>query len=193
MVGQSPDREGFTRLLQKCGQGDSAAMDRLMPLVYDELRRLAQSCLQNERADHTLQATALVHESYARLVGTEVAWSDRAQFFKAAAGSMRRVLVDYARARRSAKRGGERVRVSLSEVTSGSDGEFADLVDLNDALEALEQKDPRKVRVVELHFFVGLGYEEIARVLEISPATVDRDMRFAKAWLKSRLTDHGRV
>jgi RNA polymerase sigma factor (TIGR02999 family) len=168
-------------------------MEKLMPLVYDELRGLARHYMRGEREEHTLQATALVHEAYARLVRTEVAWSDRTHFFKAAAGAMRRVLVDSARARRSAKRGGDRVKVSLSEVAAGPSGTPIDLVDLNHALEALEAEDPRKVRAIELYFFVGLEHAEVAQVLDVSPATVDRDLRFAKAWLKSRLAveEHG--
>jgi RNA polymerase sigma factor (TIGR02999 family) len=193
MEGPSPGE--VTRLLAECREGKAGALDRLMPLVYGELRRLAAHYMRGERKEHTLQPTALVHEAYGRLVGQEITWRDRAQFFKAAAQSMRRILVDHARAKRSAKRGGGQPGRPLDEavdvVTVAGGGELsrADLVDLDRALARLGRQDARKARVVELHFFGGLSFDEVARTLEISKATVDRDMRFARAWLREALTE----
>ena len=161
--------------------------NRLLPEVYDELRQLAAHYMRGERRGHTLQPTALVHEAYAKLVGLEVAWADRVQFFKAAAQAMRRILVDHARAHRSEKRGGGVPRASFTGALELPSEAPVDVLDLDRALEALEKLDPRKAQVVELHFFAGLGFEEIAGALDISPATVDRDMRFARAWLRARL------
>ena len=148
--------------------------------------------MRDERRDHTLQATALVHEAYARLVGAEVEWSDKAHFFRVAGRAMRRALVDHARARRTAKRGGDLARVTLVEAQIESGERQPDILALDAALETLAERDARKARVIELHFFVGLSYEEVARVLEISPVTVHRDMTFARAWLKSALAGEQR-
>ena len=192
-----PPPEEITLLLAECRQGAPGALDRLMPFVYDELRRLAGHYMRGERKEHTLQPTALVHEAYARLVGLEITWRDRAQFFQAAAQAMRRILVDHARAKRSAKRGGGAPRQPLDDaIDSIVIGEeagalAADLVDLDRALERLERQDPRKARVVELHFFAGLSFDEVGKALGISRATVDRDMRLARAWLRDALTEGG--
>jgi RNA polymerase sigma factor (TIGR02999 family) len=173
-----------TRLLLAWNAGDRKALDRMLPLVYDELHRLAARYLSRERPDHTLQPTALVHEAYLRLVNQrEVDWRNRAQFIGVAAGMMRRILVNHARDRAAAKRGGGAVPVSLSLIESPSGGSDMELIALEGALSRLEQLDPRRSRVVELKFFGGLGNEEIAEVLQVSRATVNRDWTFARAWL----------
>jgi RNA polymerase sigma factor (TIGR02999 family) len=173
-----------TRLLLAWNAGDRKALDRMLPLVYDELHRLAARYLSRERPDHTLQPTALVLEAYLRLVNQrEVDWRNRAQFIGVAAGMMRRILVNHARDRAAAKRGGGAVPVSLSLIESPSGGSDMELIALEGALSRLEQLDPRRSRVVELKFFGGLGNEEIAEVLQVSRATVNRDWTFARAWL----------
>ena len=169
-------------------EGDAAALDRLMPLVYAELRRLAQSYLNRERSDHTLQATDLVHEAYLRLVDkTHPRWRDRIHFFAVAAQLMRRILVDHARGVRSQKRGGEAVKLPLELLGDIAVQRADDMVALDDALKALEANDPRKGRIVELRFFGGLTIEETARFLGVSTATVITDTRTARAWLHSEL------
>lgn len=188
---QAPEEAGntvsVTRLLQDWRGGDAAALDRLTPLVYDSLRQLAKRHMRGERADHTLQATAVVHEAYAQLVEMEVAWQDRAHFYALAARMMRRILVDYARSQRRAKRGGDRERVTLAESQLAAGAADLDLLALDDGLQRLAAFDERKAQVVELHFFAGLNYDETAAALGISPATVDRDLRLAKAWLYREL------
>jgi len=176
-----------TQLLQKWRQGDSDALDRLVPEVYDELRRMASRQMRGERADHTIQTTALVHEAYVRLVDADVNWQDRAHFFSVAARQMRRILVDYARARGSAKRGGGMTRVTLHDYMSTSEEPAEELLRLDQALTALSERDPRKGRVVELRFFAGMTQDEISEVLGVSGGTVKRDLRFANAWLRSEL------
>lgn len=181
----------ITALLQRWSNGDSSALDLLMPLVYDELRRVAHRRLAAERSAHTLQTTALVHEAYARLAGSDLKWTDRAHFFALAARTMRRVLVDYARTRSAEKRGGGAPHISLDRVKEGLPGETAhamDILALHEALEALERQDERKARVVEAHIFGGLTYDETAAALDISAATVDRELRLAKAWLARELS-----
>jgi RNA polymerase sigma factor (TIGR02999 family) len=158
-------------------------------MVYDELRRLAARHLGRERTGHTLEPTALVHEAYARLVGGEPRFEDRAHFFAVAARTMRRVLVDHARRRKRAKRGGGRARVTLDEGSISVDPWTQDLLALDEALEVLGTLDERKARVIELHFFGGLTYAETGAALGVSPATVERDLRLAKAWLQERLGD----
>ncbi len=178
-----------TQLLVECREGDEQAFEDLLPIVYDELRRLASHYMKGERQGHTLQPTALVHEAYAKLVVLDMEWRDRVQFFKAAAQAMRRILVDHARARRSIKRGGGVAPLSLEEiVVEPSIEPVADLVDIDRALNDLAAKDERKARAIELHYFGGLSFDEIARALEISRATVDRDMRMARAWLHAALS-----
>jgi RNA polymerase sigma-70 factor, ECF subfamily len=159
-----------------------------VPLVQEELRQIARRCLRTERPDHSLQATALVNEAYLRLVDARrVNWQNRTHFLAMSARLMRRVLVDYARTKGAEKRGGDMVKVSLSEATDRADELGADVVALNDALETLEKIDERKGRIVELRFFAGLSVEETAAVLDLSPQTVARDWTFAKAWLRHEL------
>ncbi len=159
-------------------------MDELMEVVYPQLRRLAAGYLRGERRDHTLQPTALVNEAYLRLMGgTPVDYSDRVHFLAVAARTMRRVLVDHAKARRALKRGGDRLRVTLSEEKLGATDAAPDVLALDASLERLGERDPRKSRAIELHFFGGLTYDEIAEALGVSAATVSRELRFAKAWL----------
>lgn len=173
-----------TRLLSAWrSSGDERLLDELVPLVYDELRELAARRLGGERSDHTLQATALVHEAYARLVDSEVDFADRVHFFALAATTMRRILVDHARARAREKRGGGAAHVTLSEELAASPEEPEEMLALDEALSRLAEHDHRKAKVVELHFFGGLTYAETATALDISEATVDRDLRMAKAWL----------
>jgi RNA polymerase sigma factor (TIGR02999 family) len=179
----------LTTLLRAWGQGDAAAGERLMPLVYDELRRLAASYLRKERPDHTLRPTALVHEAYLRLVGQQGGWQNRQQFFGVAAQMMRRVLVDHARSRRRLKRAGGWTRVSLDD----ADGQAlyvtpdVDLLALEEALGELQAIDPEAIRLVELRFFAGLSIEDAAQVMGVSVATANRSWRLAKAWLFQRL------
>ena len=178
-----------TQLLATRGSGDQAALDQLMPLVYDELRRLARRHLGRERRGHTLQTTALVNEAYLKLVDQRaVQWENRAQFFALAAQAMRRILVDHARGRRYLKRGGEAQQVSLDMTLVVANEHAADVIALDDALQGLAQIDARKCRIVELRFFGGLSIEETADVLEVSPGTVMRDWTLAKAWLQRELT-----
>jgi RNA polymerase sigma factor (TIGR02999 family) len=181
--------EELTALLRAWGQGDAAAGERLLPLVYDELRRLAASYLRKERPDHTLRPTALVHEAYLRLVGQQGGWQNRQQFFGVAAQMMRRVLVDHARSRRRLKRAGGWTRVSLD----AADGQAlyvtpdVDLLALEEALGELQGVDPEAIRLVELRFFAGLSIEDAAQVMGVSVATANRSWRLAKAWLFQRL------
>jgi RNA polymerase sigma-70 factor, ECF subfamily len=173
-----------TQLLLAWGAGDRQALDQMLPLVYDELHRLAARYLGRERPDHTLQPTALVHEAFLRLINQRhVDWRNRAQFLGVAAGMMRRILVNHARDRAAAKRGGGAAPVSLSLVEAPSGGAEVELISLEDALARLGALDQRKAKVVELRFFGGLTMEEVAEVLEISRATVEREWSFARAWL----------
>lgn len=179
---QSP--QNVTQLLIGWGRGDKEALDKLLPLVYDELRRQAARYLRRERAGHTLQTTALIHEAYLRLVDQKnVHWQNRAHFFGIAAQLMRRILVDHARTKKRAKRGGSDIRVSLDEATAVAKAQDLDVVALDEALERLAKIDEQQSRIVELRFFSGLTVEETAEVLSISPATVKRDWSMAKAWL----------
>lgn len=175
-------------MLRAWSGGDSAALDRLMPLVYAELRRMAQRRIRRERPGHSLQTTALVHEAYLRLVDQDrVRWKDRGHFFAIAAQLMRRILVDHARKRGNAKRGGDVTRLQLEVAASLSEDRAADVVALDDALKSLAVLDERKSRIVELRFFGGLSIEETARALEVSPGTVMRDWTLAKAWLQREI------
>jgi RNA polymerase sigma-70 factor, ECF subfamily len=186
----TPERSPeITRLLQAWGGGDRAALDRLTPLVYQELRRMARHYMRAERPGQTLQTTALVNEAYLRLVDmTQVNWHDRVHFFAVSAQMMRRILVDAARARASSKRGGNLPRVNLDDIPEVSSGRDRELVAIDDALKALEEMDPRKARVIELRFFGGLSVEETGEVLKVSPQTVLRDWKLAKAWLTRELS-----
>jgi len=173
-----------TQLLLRWSEGDKAALGKLMPLVYRELRRLAGHYMRRERPGHTLQASALVNEAYLRLVDyRRMQWQNRAHFFAVAAQAMRRVLVEHARSRQYAKRGGTAQRISLDDVAVLTDQQAAELVALDDALTSLEALDARKVRIVELRYIGGLSIEEAAETLGVSTATVERDWRSAKAWL----------
>lgn len=177
-----------TQLLRAWGNGDAKAFDQLVPLVYAELRNLARHRLRSERAGHTLQTTALVHEAYLRLAGaTDVDWHNRIQFFAVCAKVMRHVLVDAARARNAAKRGGGVLRVPLGAGDVPIDARGTDVMALDDALNALAQLDPRKVQVVELRYFAGLSVQETAAALGVSPETVMRDWKLAKLWLLREL------
>jgi RNA polymerase sigma-70 factor (ECF subfamily) len=178
----------ISQLLVEWSEGDRAALDRLMPLVYDELRRLARSYLRRERPDHTLQATALVHEAYMRLIDQHsVSWQNRAHFFGIASQMMRRILVNHALARATAKRGGHAEKLALDEAIVVDGERQIDLVVLDDALKELEAADARQCRIVELRFFGGLSIEETAEVLKLSPATVKREWNTAKLWLRRRI------
>lgn len=183
--------QDVTQILKGWQAGDSDAAAKLMPLVYEELRRLARNYLQRERADHTLQATALVHEAYLRMVDDKcVSWKDRAHFYGIAARLMRRILVDHARAHNAAKRGGLEQKLTLDEARDLPTKEAIELVALDGALESLAQTYPRKSEVVELKFFGGLDMKEISKVLEVSEKTVLRDWNFAKLWLCRALNEH---
>lgn len=185
----SPAQDEVTRLLFRVGDGDEAAASDLLPLVYDELRKLADAYMRQERRDHTLQPTALVHEAYLRLVDqTRVRWQDRTHFFAVAATCMRRILVNHARDRKRLKRGGGAHRITLRDLADTGVVGDAELVDLDEALTRLEQFDTRKVRVVELRFFAGLNVDQTAELLDVSAVTVKRDWDFARAWLLNELT-----
>jgi RNA polymerase sigma factor (TIGR02999 family) len=171
-------------LLADWGKGDRQALEKLTPLVYDELHRLAARYSRKERPDHTLQSTALVNEAFLKLVGQDrMQWQNRAQFFGIAAQLIRRILVDYARGRYAAKRGSNSPRLSLDEAVGLPGGSDLDLLALNDALDDLARIDPSQSRLVELRFFAGLTVEETAEVMQVSPATVKREWATAKAWL----------
>jgi RNA polymerase sigma-70 factor, ECF subfamily len=185
----TPLPEEVTDLLLAWGRGDRSALDRLIPLVYEELRRLAHRYMGQERPGHTLQTTALVNEAYLRLIdASRVRWQNRAHFFAVSAQLMRRILVDFARAHRNLKRGGAAQQVSLDEALPVAREPDADLVALDEALTALAAIDPRQARAVELRFFGGLSVDEAAEVLKVSPETVHRDWRVAKAWLLRELS-----
>jgi len=183
------DRHGeVTRLLAELGRGGTAAVDRLMPILYDELRQMARRQIGRERSDHTLDATALVHEAYVKLVGLDrMQWQNRAHFLAVAAQAMRRVLVDYAVSRRAQKRGGDRHKVPLDDVCAGSRQPIEVLVALDTALQKLEVVDARLTRVVECRYFGGMSVEEAAHALDVSPATIKRDWTLARAWLSREL------
>ncbi len=181
-----------TELLLAWGGGDKSALDRLIPIVHDELHRIARACMAGEKAGHSLQATALVNEAYLRLIETRgVNWQNRAHFLAMAARLMRRILVDFARSKQYLKRGGGAVRVTLVDDVALSAEPGRDLVALDDALEALAKVDERKSRVIEMRFFGGLSVNETAEALHMSPETVMRDWKLAKAWLLRQLRAAG--
>jgi RNA polymerase sigma factor (TIGR02999 family) len=183
-VGPTSDKPEITQLLQAWRGGDDRALDRLAPLIYDDLRDLARRTISHERPDLTIQATALVNEVFLRLAeGAKVDWQDRSHFFAVAAKVMRRILTDAARARRREKRGGGAEPRPLNEAEVASGQSDRSLIALDDALEALSKCEPRKARVVEMRFFAGMTHDEIAEVLTISRDTVKRDWNFAKLWL----------
>jgi RNA polymerase sigma factor (TIGR02999 family) len=178
-----------TSLLSDWNNGQQDALEQLMPLVYDELRRIAKRYLRKERDDHTLQTTALVHEAYIRMIDQNHAnWQNRAQFFGVAANMMRRILVDHARGHTADKRGGGIAKLSLDEAIEIADQKEVDLIALDDALNNLAELDEQQSRVVELRFFAGLTVEETAEVMKLSPATIKREWSMAKAWLHRELT-----
>jgi len=178
----------ITRFLDALSAGGREALDRLLPLVYEQLHGIAHRRLQNERADHTLVTTDLVHEAYVKVAGLDrIRWESSAQFFAVVARAMRRILVDYAVRRGAQKRGGDREKVALDEVDLAAGQSPADLVALDDALERLASINERQCRVVECRFFVGMNIEETAEALGTSPATVKRDWAFARAWLHREL------
>jgi len=177
-----------TNLLHRWRDGDSNALDELAPVLYDELRRLASGQLLRERRNHTLQATEVAHEAFVRLIGTDVPWQDRAHFLAIAARTMRRLLVDHARARGREKRGGDLARVTLQPGDASSEPRSEEILTLDRALEELAGRDERAASVVELHHFGGLTYEEVAEVLGVSAATVKRDLRLARAWLRREMS-----
>jgi RNA polymerase sigma factor (TIGR02999 family) len=182
----SPHR--VTQLLAQWSHGDNAALAELAPLVYEELRRLAHHYMEAQRPNHTLQTTALVNEAYLRLADqTNPRWQSRAHFFAVAARAMRQIVVDYARSQRSQKRGGRALKVELDEAAIVSPEQSKEIVDLHEALERLAALDSRKAQVVELKYFGGLNYDEMAEVLKISRVTVRRDWEFAKLWLYTEL------
>lgn len=182
-------QQGVTELLVAWGEGDKAALDELMPVVYDELRRLAQNYLSRERQGHTLQTTALVHEAYLRLIDQRsVNWQNRAQFFGIAAQMMRRILINHANDRNAKKRQGYASKVSLDDVVSLFEKRELDLMSLDEALNDLAALDPQQTKIVELRFFGGLTIEEVSEVLGISPATTKREWDSAKLWLRRQLS-----
>jgi RNA polymerase sigma factor (TIGR02999 family) len=183
-----PDDASVTQLLRQWGNGNKTALDRLMPVVYDQLHKLALRCMRAERPDHTLRATALVNEAYLRLVNADVDWQDRVHFFAVSARILRRILVDHARASARQKRGAGAKKIPLDEAMMIGPESSNGVLELNEALDHLAAQDARKSEIVELLCFGGLTYEETAVALKISPATVDRELRLAKAWLHRHLS-----
>jgi RNA polymerase sigma factor (TIGR02999 family) len=184
----NPSTHAVTLILSRLGEGHKSAVAELMPLVYDELRRVAGEMLKRQTPGHTLQSTALVHEAFLRLVGqTEVQWESRAHFFAVAAMAMRQILANHARAKRAEKRGGERARVALSEAINAGSEPDIDFLALHDALERLSELDERQCRIVEQRFLAGMTNAEIAHVLNVSSKTVEREWRAARAWLGAYL------
>lgn len=185
---QSAGESSITALLQQLSDGDRSVEAGLIPRLYDELHRLAARHMRHERGNHTLQPTALVHEAYERLVQQpQIPWQSRAHFYATASQLMRHILVDHARARQAEKRGGNQNKVTLDESVLQTTNQSVNVLDLHDALERLAQFDIRQLRIVELHFFGGMTFEEIALVLSISDRTVKRDWRMARAWLREQL------
>jgi RNA polymerase sigma factor (TIGR02999 family) len=189
-----PPRGEVTRILDEIGAGDRReAFERLLPLVYDELRGLAKARLAHERPDHSLQATALVHEAYLRmLAGRGPSWNDRRHFYHAAAQAMRRILIEHARKRGRLKRGGGRVQVTMDDIQVGHGLPLEDMLALDEALARLDERDPRMAEVVHLRFFAGLSVEETAAALEVSERTVKREWAVARAWLYEALDQNQR-
>ncbi|MGA7632044.1 MAG: ECF-type sigma factor [Terriglobales bacterium] len=184
------ERQLVTRLLKQWGGGNKEALDELMPVVYRQLRKLAAICLRSERTNHTLRATALVHEAYLRLVDADVAWQDRVHFFAVSARLLRRILVDHAKANHRQKRGGGAEMVEFDEAVLVGPQTSGGIVQLDMALQRLAALDQRKSEIIELLCFGGLTYDEAAAALKISPATVHRELKMAKAWLHRELTQN---
>jgi RNA polymerase sigma factor (TIGR02999 family) len=188
MGAPSVSQQEVTRLLADWSRGDDAAFAKLTPLIYEELRRIAHRHMGGQRPDHTLQTTALVNEAYLRLADqTNPSWQNRAHFFAVAARAMRQIVVDYAKSQRAQKRGGGALKIELDEGAIVSPEQSQEIIDLHEALERLGTLDSRKAQVVELKFFGGLNYDEIAEVLKIARMTVRRDWEFAKLWLYTEL------
>ena len=181
----------ITQLLRAWGEGDDAALEELTPLIYDELHKLAMRVFSGERANHTLQPTALVNEAYENLVKIEVAWQDRAHFFALSARMMRRMLVNHAAARNAQKRGGGALSVTLNDAVHGGSAGDPQIEDLDEALNDLAELDPRMADLIELQYFAGLTFAEMEVATGMSSSTLDRHLRTARAWLKSRLSDTG--
>ena|ERR1700736_6090307 len=186
-MGRPPDQQDVTRLLQEWGGGNKDALDQLMPVVYDQLRKIAARCLYAERRDHTLRATALVNEVYVRLVQSDVALQDRMHFYALASRMLRRILLDHAKSHKREKRGGGAQKVTFDEGILLGPGTPAGIVELDEALKKLAEQDQRKADLIELLFFGGLTYDEAAQALNISTATVHRESKLAKAWLYREL------
>ena len=188
MMSSDPSlQQTVTGLLLQWRSGDAQALNKLMPLVYDELRRLARHKMQNQPEGHTLQHTALVHEAYLKLVHMDVAWNDRVHFFAIAARAMRNILVDHARAKNRDKRGGEFQKVSLDQAEAASSQSAVDILDLDRALQRLAEIDSRQSEIIELYYIGGMTHEEVAAATGVSATTVDRELRLAKAWINREL------
>ena len=183
-----PSSLHVTELLLAWRNGEAAALDELTPLVYGELHKLAGAYLRRERRGHTLQTSGLVNEAFVRLIGQQVDWQNRAHFFGIAAQMMRRILVDYARARQAAKRGGDEIHVALDEALDEAEAQRAELVVLDDALSSLAQFDPRQSHIVELRYFGGLTIQETAEVMKLSDSTIEREWNIARLWLRREMT-----
>ncbi|MEM1264331.1 MAG: ECF-type sigma factor [Pseudomonadota bacterium] len=181
------DVQSITQLLNRWGSGDKAAELELTPIVYTELQRMANRLFRGERPGHTLQPTALVHEAFVKLVDVDVTWQDRAHFFSLAARMMRRLLVNHANARNAAKRGGDAIKVTFADAVVVDGDADADLLDLEEALQALSELDARKAELIELQYFGGLSFKEMAEVTGLSSSTLDRDLRLARAWLRDQI------
>ncbi len=184
------DQQLVTQLLQQWGNGNREALDQLMPVVYEQLRKLASRCLRSERSDHTLRATDLVHEAYIRLVDADVAWQDRVHFYAVSARLLRRILVDHAKSHNRQKRGGGAEKIPLDEAVMVGPENTGGIVELDEALQRLAAQDQRKSELIELLFFGGLTYDEAAAALKVSPATVHRELKMAKAWLHNELAQN---
>jgi RNA polymerase sigma factor (TIGR02999 family) len=185
------DPQTITRLLRRWRGGEEGALESLIPLVYEELRRIARQLFSSERAGHTLQPTAVLHEAYARLVDAGVDWNDRTHFYAVAARAMRRVLLDHARRKGAARHGGDWHRASVDVGESVAGSEPIDILLLDKALQRLESRDPRAARAAEMHYFGGMEWDAIAEALDVSRSTVARDLRVAKAWLVREISGGG--
>lgn len=181
--------ENITQLLHDWVKGDQKSLEALTPLVYDQLHQIAARIFRGERSGHTLQATALVHEAYSRLVNVEIDWQNRSHFFALAARMMRRILVDHAKMKSAGKRGGGLESLPLDDVIVVMPETGEAILDLHEALLSLAEHDARKAEILELHYFGGLSYDEMGEVLGLSSSTLDRDIRFAKAWLRAKLEE----
>lgn len=182
-----------TELLQKWREGDAAALRALTPMIYQELHAVAVGLFRGERGNHTLQPTAVVNEAFVRLSDAKVAWQDRAHFFALAARMMRRVLIDHANARLAAKRGGDDIQVTFNEEMIGDSSIHLEMLDLETALSELKALDERKAEIMEMRLFAGLSYEELSEVTGLSTSTLDREIRFSKAWLANRLAGESKA